>query len=96
MSTILSMNQTSREATNAGEIDMAMTINSSMSLMCQKKREFRFVMLVCFTFFLIAAVIGRLLPRAWRRAVENGQKRHNVFAEAWSSAHTFIPFVYQR
>ena len=75
---------------------MAKTISSSMRLLRQKKREFSLLIVVCFAFFLVAAVIGRVLPRAWRRAVENGNRRHNVFAEAWASAHTFLPFVYQR
>lgn len=85
-----------RTASHAGETDMAKTITGSMRLLRQKKREFRFVMLVCFAFFLIAAVIGRVLPRAWRQAVEEGNKRHSVFAEAWASAHTVLPFVYLR
>ena len=75
---------------------MAKTITGPMRLMRQKKREFRFLMLLCFVFFLIPAVLARVLPRAWRRAVENGQRRHNVVAEAWASANTFLPFVYLR
>jgi hypothetical protein len=35
-------------------------------------------------------------PKAWRRAVENGNRRHSIVAEAWASAHTFLPFVYLR
>lgn len=83
-------------ASSHREADMAKTISGSMRLLRQKRREFRFVLLLCFAFFLIAAVIGRVVPRAWRRAVENGQRRHNVVAEAWASAHTVLPFVYQR
>jgi hypothetical protein len=75
---------------------MAKTISGSMRLFRQKKREFRFLLLVCFVFFLIPAVLARVLPQAWRRAVENGQRRHNVVAEAWASANTFLPFVYLR
>jgi len=75
---------------------MAKTISGSMRLLRQKKREFSLLFAVCFGFFLVAAVIGRVLPGAWKRAVENGQKRHNVCAEALASAHTFLPFVYQR
>lgn len=75
---------------------MAKTISGSMRLLRQKKNEFSLLMVACFAFFLVAAVIGRVVPRAWRRAVENGQRRHNVVAEAWASAHTFLPFVYQR
>ncbi len=75
---------------------MAKTISSSMRLLRQKKREFSLLVVVCFAFFLMAAVIRRVLPKAWQRAVDNGNRRHNVFAEAWASAHTFLPFVYQR
>ena len=78
------------------ETNMARTISSSMRLLRQKKREFSLLIMICFAFFLVAAVIGRVLPGAWKRAVENGNRRHNVFAEAWASVHTFLPFVYQR
>lgn len=75
---------------------MAKTISSSMQLLRQKKREFSLLFAICFAFFLVAAVIGRVVPRAWQRAVENGNRRHNIVAEALASANTFLPFVYQR
>ncbi len=78
------------------ETDMAKTISGSTRLLRQKKREFSLLVVICFAFFLVAAVVGRVVPRAWRRAVENGNRRHNVVAEAWASALTFLPFVYQR
>jgi hypothetical protein len=72
---------------------MAKIISGPARLLRQKRREFRLLALLCFFIFLIPAVIARVAPKAWRRAVENGNRRHSIVAEAWASAHTFLPYV---
>lgn len=52
--------------------------------------QFRLIYLVSFMVFLLAAIVGRLAPGAWRR----GHRGKSIFGEAKAAANTVVPFVF--
>jgi len=60
----------------------------------QDRTEFRLFFVLIFPLFLLATIIGRLMPS--RPAFTSGvrQKRKPVFAEARATANTVLPFAF--
>lgn len=57
----------------------------------QKATEFWLYFIATYPFFLVIAVVSRLLPRAHRPF---GAHRGSVFSEAKAAAYTVLPFVF--
>ena len=80
--------------TNAGSLrDWASATRPDHSQADFKEREklqFWFIYLACFLVFLLAAIVGRLTPWAWRR----GYQRKSIFGEAKAAANTVLPYVF--
>jgi hypothetical protein len=54
--------------------------------------EYRLLMAVSFTIFLIAAIVSRVLPT--RQRVVPGAQRRSVIDEARAAAETCVPFAF--
>jgi hypothetical protein len=61
-----------------------------------EKKEFRRLVGVTFVFFLIIALVSRLLPRAWRPLSSSAGRPESVYAEAKRAAYTVVPFAFMR
>lgn len=55
--------------------------------------EFRILLGALFTLFLVVALVGRLLPQAWRPLRSTGK---SVIGEAREAANTLAPFAFMR
>ncbi len=55
--------------------------------------EFRLLLWASFALFLVVALAGRLLPRAWRPFRSGGK---SVIGEAREAANTIVPFAFMR
>jgi hypothetical protein len=55
--------------------------------------EYRVLLWALAALFLVVAVVGRLLPRAWRPFRSTGK---SVLGEAREAAHTIAPFAFMR
>lgn len=57
-------------------------------------RQYRWLALVFFAYFLVIACVSRLLPRRWRPfASPNGESR-SVLDEARIARDTYMPYVF--
>lgn len=75
---------------------MAAIARPSLSFAQRRKgetREFRLMFLVCFAVFLVAAIVGRLLPSRGR-SDRPGRRRRSILEEARAAATTSIPFAF--
>ena len=61
-----------------------------------RQLEYRLLVLIVFPFFLLFAVVARLMPRRAAAApgVASRERRRSVLAEAREASHTVIPFVF--
>lgn len=50
--------------------------------------QFRLILAVCFSVFLVAALVERLLPWSWRRP------KPSPIAHAWRAAHTCTAYAF--
>jgi len=79
---------------------MATIVHAGPSMAQQRRRrrrEFRLIFAVCFPFFLVAAILARLLPvrgRTFGEAGERPARRGSIFEEAKAAANTTIPFAF--
>lgn len=55
--------------------------------------EYRLLMVLAYTIFLVAAVVRRVLQPI-RRSAPAGQRRQSVFGEARMQADTCVPFAF--
>ena len=62
----------------------------------EKARAFRLMLALAFVYFLIVALVARLLPRAWRPSLPPMNGRRSVIGEARALAGTFVPFAFMR
>ena len=54
--------------------------------------EFHFILLVTFTFFLLAGTIERLLPWRWMR--NRVERRPSLLHQAWEQASTCTTYAF--
>lgn len=59
-----------------------------------KQHEYRLLVLLVFPFFLLFAVLARLLPVSRQPSGLIGGRRRSVFSEAREAAHTVVPFAF--
>lgn len=74
---------------------LAVTSGGSLSRARREEAwDFRLIFATSFAIFLVAAVVGRLLPWRWspRPAGRAGSK--SVIAEARATTNTFVPFAF--
>jgi hypothetical protein len=76
---------------------MAVTLTERYSARDKSARkngiEFHFILLVTFTFFLLAAIIERLLP--WRWVGNRVARRHSsLLQQAWEQASTCTTYAF--
>lgn len=61
-----------------------------------RQLEYRLLVLIVFPFFLLFAVLARLVP--WRATASSSStrpsRRRSVLSEAREASHTVIPFVF--
>ncbi len=57
------------------------------------RTEYRLYFIAAYPFFLLAALIGRLMPGRRRPSVSNNL-RPSVFEEATEAAHSVIPWIF--
>lgn len=62
----------------------------------EKAREFRLILAVAFLYFLLVAIVARLLPRAWRPSLPLAEGRRSVIGDAKALAGTVVPFAFMR
>jgi hypothetical protein len=55
--------------------------------------EYSLLLWALFALFLVVALVGRLMPRAWRPFRSRGK---SVIGEAREAAHTIAPFAFMR
>jgi hypothetical protein len=55
--------------------------------------EYRLIFGICFTVFLVAAVVSRLLPWSWKLSGTE-TKRKSVVEEAHDAANTVLPYAF--
>jgi hypothetical protein len=60
----------------------------------EESLEFRLLLVITYPVFLAAALIDLLLPARLRFFAIGGERSVNIFARAWTAAHTTIPFVF--
>jgi len=68
------------------------TVNVLRSRRQRDAREYRWVFWIAYPFFLIAAIVARLIPGS--RPAAEGKRRQSVFKEAWIAANSSIPFAF--
>lgn len=73
--------------------NVSMRIENRPTSAANQQRDFWFLFLVCYPFFLVAAVIERTFP-ARRTAVAAITGRRSVFAEASSIAYRTLPYAF--
>mgnify|MGYP006297995067 CR=1 FL=1 len=56
-------------------------------------RQYRRMFVLCFSVFLVVALVSRLLPRRMRPLQGTGERR-SVIAEARAAANAAVPFVF--
>lgn len=56
--------------------------------------EFRLIFLVCFTVFLVAALVARCLPRHWRPYPPGPRGSRSIIDEAKTAANECVPFAF--
>jgi hypothetical protein len=61
-----------------------------------ERKEFQRLFRLTFVFFLLIAVVSRLLPRAWRPLASSVGAQESAFDEARRAAYTVVPFVFMR
>lgn len=61
--------------------------------MAEQQRDFWFLFLVCYPFFLLAAIIERAFP-ARRAVTATVSGRRSIFAEASSIANRTLPYAF--
>ncbi len=60
----------------------------------QEAIQFRLFLVVTYPFFLLAAIVGRLMPAGLGLRPRGADGRRSVFADALTMANTTIPFVF--
>lgn len=59
-----------------------------------RQQEYRLLVTIVFPFFLLFALLGRLLPWRWQTHSIVGGRRRSVYTEAREAAHTVIPIAF--
>lgn len=57
--------------------------------------EYRLTMALAYVFFLVVAIVNRLMPKRWRANLAGLDGKRSVFSEARIAASTCIPFAYK-
>lgn len=60
------------------------------------RKNFQRLFRMTFLFFLVTALIGRLLPGSRRHAMSSSGEQESVIEEARRMANTILPFVFIR
>jgi hypothetical protein len=56
--------------------------------------EFRIIFAVSFAFFLLAAVVERLLPWKWLALRPERKRQQTIFEQAWEAAGTCTTYAF--
>lgn len=78
---------------------MASLVTTSSSVPFSRARreeawDFRLIFATSFAIFLVAAVVGRLLPWRWSPRPAGRAGSRSVIAEARATTNTFVPFAF--
>ncbi|MDJ0738570.1 MAG: hypothetical protein QNJ91_02575 [Gammaproteobacteria bacterium] len=60
------------------------------------RRKFRLLFRMTFLFFVLSALLGRMLPKSWRPFATRQARQESVVDEARRVANTILPFVFVR
>ena len=58
------------------------------------RRKFKLLFRLTFAFFLLYALLGRLMPASWRPATSRHGAKESLIEEARRVANTVLPFVF--